>query len=81
MSPPPSSTLLPDAAERLLASLRETFADALLAAEHELREAQAALGLNDSNAARERYAHAMSIFAELEESFPLVAALKEGPQS
>ncbi len=55
-------------------TLREVYAEALKAAEFEYRMAQSELDLDDSNAARARYARALAEYDKLQAQFPFVAA-------
>ncbi len=59
---------------KLPRTTRETYATALLEAEHELRVAQAAVGLDGSDANRQRYASALAAYDLLQGAFPFVAA-------
>jgi hypothetical protein len=52
----------------------EVYADALKSAEIELRQAQAALQVDDSDTTRARYARAVASHDELQGMFPFVAA-------
>lgn len=60
------------AAQSLPKTLREVYAEALKAAELEYRTAQAAL--DDSDAARARYARALAECDKLQAQFPFVAS-------
>lgn len=53
---------------------REVYAEALKAAELELRAAQAAVGTDDSNENRARYARALAENDKLSAQFPFIAA-------
>lgn len=55
-------------------TLRETYAQALLAAETTYRETQAALARDDSNQNRARYARALYEYDRLQATFPFIAA-------
>lgn len=55
-------------------TLRETYAEALKKLERELRDSQAALASDDSEANRARYARALFEFDQVAGMFPFVAA-------
>lgn len=57
-----------------VASSREAYAEALRSAELELRAAQGALRVDDSNSNRARYAAALANYDQLQGMFPFVAA-------
>ena len=71
---PPPGIFQPPTGAELPKSLRETYAEALKAAERELREAQGALSVDDGDDARARYARALMNYDVLQGSFPFVAA-------
>lgn len=64
----------PPAGGELPRTHREVYAEALKAAELELRAAQAAVRANDSNENRARYARALAENDKLAAQFPFVAA-------
>lgn len=68
----PASPLQVTAAWPTPRTHRETYAEALKAAELEFREAQA--GLDESDASKARYATALATYDRLQGAFPFVAA-------
>lgn len=64
----------PPAGWPLPRTTREAFAAALMDAERALREAQAALALDDGNENRARYARALVFYDRLQGAFPFMAA-------
>ncbi len=71
---PPPPRLQGVAGGPLPRTLRETYAEALKSAELEYRAAQAALGGDDSDQARARYARALAEYDKLQAQFPFIAA-------
>jgi hypothetical protein len=78
--PPPSQPILDLSAERR--SPKESYAEALKLAEREYREAQAAVGKDDSNENRARYARALYEYQQLERMLPFTGVIEaEGPKA
>jgi hypothetical protein len=59
---------------KLPRTLREAYAETLNLAEREYRDAQTALGPDDSDATRALYARALAEYDKLQAVFPFVAA-------
>ena len=70
---PPPPPQFPRGA-KLPRTLKETYAEALRAAETTFRETQAALARDDSNENRARYAKALYDYDGLQAAFPFIAA-------